>query len=380
MAWSSRVQRSQSGSLGAGRLGSGVWAGVGSAAEGLDEFGTRDLFLLAASEVLDGEDAGGEFVLADDDHALCEFVRGLKGAAEAEGALAEFDVEAGGAEFSGELEGSWILGDAHGSDKGVEEGRRLVGAFGLSLEQQEEAVFADGEADARGFGAAEELGEAVVATAAEQGVLGAEACAVGHGELEGGAGVVVEAANEAWVFGERNVARGEGLFDLREVLEGVGVEKVGDAGERLDDGLIGGVFGVEDAEGVGFGAAAIFRAELLADGSEGGAEGFGVAGAVGWGADGVELELPTLDAEGIEEGGEHFEELGVADRAVGSGPGGSEDFDADLPELAIAAALWSLAAEHGADVEELLEGSGLVEFVFDVGADDAGGVFGSEGE
>ena len=72
-----------------------------------------------------------------------------------------------------------------------------MGGFGLRLQREDQAVFADGEAYAGGFGAAEHLGEAVVAAAAEQGVLGAEAAAVGDSELEGGAGVVVEAADEA---------------------------------------------------------------------------------------------------------------------------------------------------------------------------------------
>ena len=53
---------------------------------------------------------------------------------------------------------------------------------------------------------------------------------------------------------------------------------------------------------------------------------------------------------------------------------------ADLPELAVAAALGTLAAELGADVEELAEGARGLHLVLDVGADDAGGVFRAEGE
>jgi hypothetical protein len=45
----------------------------------------------------------------------------------------------------------------------------------LGLQGEDEAVFADGEADAGGAWAAEHLGEAVVAAAAEEGVLCAEA-------------------------------------------------------------------------------------------------------------------------------------------------------------------------------------------------------------
>ncbi len=67
----------------------------------------------------------------------------------------------------------------------------------------------------------------------------------------------------------------------------------------------------------------------------------------------------SLDAELVEEGGEHLEDFGVAEGAVGAGGGGAEDFGADLPELAVAAALGALAAELRADVEELLELAGV---------------------
>ena len=100
--------------------------------------------------------------------------------------------------------------------------------FVLGLQGEDEAVFADGEADAGSFGAAEHFAEAVVAAAAEQGVLRAQAAAIGNGELEGGAGVVVEAADQARVDGvgqrrRRPARRGPG-----EVGAGVGVEVVGD--------------------------------------------------------------------------------------------------------------------------------------------------------
>ena len=116
------------------------------------------------------------------------------------------------------------------------------------------------------------------------------------------------------------------------------------------------------------------------DGGEGGAEGLDVAGAISGGADGVDFEGPAGDAELVEEGGEHFEDFGVAEGAFRAGVGGADDFGANLGELAVAALLGALAAELGADVVELGELSGFAELVLDVGADDAGGVFGAEGE
>ena len=66
----------------------------------------------------------------------------------------------------------------------------------LGLQSKHQPVEAHGEADAGGFGSADGFAEAVVAAAAEESVLRAEAAV---GELEGGAGVVVEAADEAGI-------------------------------------------------------------------------------------------------------------------------------------------------------------------------------------
>ena len=56
----------------------------------------------------------------------------------------------------------------------------------------------------------------------------------------------------------------------------------------------------------------------------------------------------------------------------------AEDFGANLVELAVASFLRALAAEHWADVVELLVAGEGLHVVFDVGAADGGGGFGAE--
>ena len=58
----------------------------------------------------------------------------------------------------------------------------------------------------------------------------------------------------------------------------------------------------------------------------------------------------------------------------------ADGFRADLEELAVAAFLRALAAEHGADVVELLHAGALVEPVLDVGADHGRGVLRAQRE
>ena len=71
----------------------------------------------------------------------------------------------------------------------------------------------------------------------------------------------------------------------------------------------------------------------------------------------------------------HFDDFGIDD-----GRFGADGFRADLKELPVAAFLRALAAEHGADVVELLDARALVEAVLDIGAHHAGRVFGAQGE
>jgi hypothetical protein len=148
----------------------------------LRELVSSDLGLQSSSECLDCKDTGSEFVFAEDDDVAGDAVSGLEGFLEAEGAVADFDGEAGSAEFAGEGESGGVAFGAEWGDVGVKFGRFEVQGSrfevlcgGLGLEGEDEAVFADGEADAGSFGAAEHLGEAVVAAAAEEGVLRAEA-------------------------------------------------------------------------------------------------------------------------------------------------------------------------------------------------------------
>jgi hypothetical protein len=116
------------------------------------------------------------------------------------------------------------------------------------------------------------------------------------------------------------------------------------------------------------------------DGREGIAQGGDIAGAVGAGAYGVDLQLPVLNSQLIEKRRQHFQDFRIAQGRLGAGAGGTDDLRANLPELAVASLLWTLAAELRADVIELLQQAGLAQLVFDVGADHSSGVFRAQGQ
>src|SRR6266852_7872785 len=258
----------------------------------------------------------------------------------------ELDAEAGAAQIFSGADGGGVGFFAHPGDVDVAALRHL--AFTAFLERQDEAVFAYGEADAFCWRAAEELHEAVVAAAAADGVLRAEARG---GDFEGGAHVVVEATNEAPVFLVEDAADLELALYLGVVRLAFVAEVIGDVRERGDDGLLAFELGVEDAERIGVDAALGIGAEFVFYFFERGFEFCDVAAAavVGVVADGIDVERGALEAAFVEEGHQHFDDFGVDGGSVGA----AEDFRADLIELAVTALLRALTTEHRAGVVEL---------------------------
>src|SRR5208282_902929 len=193
-----------------------------------------------------------------------------------------------------------------------------------------------------------------------------------------GAGVVIQAPHQARVFDVGDPDGVQDLFYFFVVGAASFVQKLADGGKRCDDGLVFGNFAVEDAQRIGYGAALTVGAHGSYHGRERLAESFVKLSAVGGAAYGVQFEGPVGDADAVEQRGQQFQNFRVAHGRLAAGGGGADDFGVNLVELAVASFLRALAAKHRADREELVQAP-LPEFVLDVGADDAGGVFGAEG-
>src|SRR6476660_9336388 len=157
------------------------------------------------------------------------------------------------------------------------------------------------------------------------------------------------------------------------------IEVVADAGQCLDNGLIFGNFAVEDAQRICDRAALAIGIHSVFYWSERLAEGLVVSAAIRGTADGIELKGPASDAEPVKQRRQHFENFRISRRRFTARGCRADDLGSDLIELAIASLLRALAAELRSDVVELVQ-SALGEIVLDVCADDAGRVFGAEGE
>ena len=89
----------------------------------------------------------------------------------------------------------------------------------------------------------------------------------------------------------------------------------------------------------------------------------------------IDQQLESGEAGAREHLDHHLDDFGIH-----RGRFRADGFRADLVELPVAALLRPLAAEHRADVIELLHARALVEPVLDVGADHRGGIFRAQGE
>src|ERR1035441_4166983 len=108
----------------------------------------------------------------------------------------------------------------------------------LFRQHQDQAILADGEADAGSLGPAQHLAQAVVAPAAEQRVLRAQAAAVRHGELKRRPRVVVEPAYQARVHCKGNATANQRSLYLREVVSTAFVEIIADHWKRVYERLV----------------------------------------------------------------------------------------------------------------------------------------------
>src|SRR5208337_1873317 len=185
--------------------------------------------------------------------------------------------------------------------------------------------------------------------------------------------------HQARVFDEGDLDFVQNLFYFFVVGAATVVEELGDGGESFYDGLVFGNLAVEDAQRIGYGAALAIGAHGCYHRCERLAEGFVEFYAVGGAAYGVQFERPVGDADTIKQRGQEFEDFRISHRGLAAGGGGADDFGVNLVELAVASFLRALAAKHRADREELVQAT-LPEFVLDVGADDAGGVLGAQGQ
>ena len=215
---------------------------------------------------------------------------------------------------------------------------------------------------------------AVVAPSAEERAPCAE-LVVRAPDLEEGARVVVEPADEAGVDGVGRPQKIERGAQLREVLAVACVEELVKSGRVAHGGAIALVFGVEDAERVGPEAPLRFGRQRRELRRQVGDERVAVPGARLGAAQRVDEDLDAGDLQLGEESDEHVNHLGVA-----PGPLVAEDLRAELGELPVAPALGALGPEHRPDVPPARHRLALLDGVLDVRPCRAGRALGAQGQ
>ena len=133
-------------------------------------------------------------------------------------------------------------------------------------------------------------------------------------ELEGRAGVIVEAADQAVVQRERHAHGGEDGLYFREMLAAGLVEEFRDARQLFNDGLVGRHFAVEHAQRIGNGAALAITAHVRDYAAQRRAQGFVELGTIIGATNGVEFERPILHAQAVEQRGQHLQHFSITRR------------------------------------------------------------------
>ena len=236
------------------------------------------------------------------------------------------------------------------------------------VRQHDQALDAARPADA-GRGRPAQLGDQpIVAAAAQHRALGAD---VRSDELEGGVGVVVQSAHQGRIDLEGDAGGRKPVFHRREEIPARLVEVIGERRGAGVDRLVALVLAVEDAQRIALqpvprllGKPRDVRRIVLDQHLAIDTAAFGIA-------ERVELENAAIeDREPVENiGGDRYH------LDIGTRFGRPQDLEVDLMELALAALLRPLVAEHrtgGEDLQRQLLGEFAVRHE---GAADAGSVF-----
>ena len=145
---------------------------------------------------------------------------------------------------------------------------------------------------------------------------------------------------------------------------------VENAGQLVDDGLVGCHFAIEHAQRIGRRTPLAIAAQARRHRFERGTQPLDVLRPAIVVAHRVDQQLETAEPGPPEDLDHHLDHF-----RVHRGRFRADGFRADLIELPVAARLRSLAPEHGADVVELLHPRPLIQPVLDVSANHRGRVF-----
>ena len=212
----------------------------------------------------------------------------------------------------------------------------------LQLHQFQHALHTHAPAHGRCRLAAEDFKQAVIAPAAAQRALGTQR--VGD-EFEHGVAVVVEPAHQARIDAPGHAAAVEQGLDLVQVLER-GFAQEAEQLRRLFDHLLHHrVLGVQDAQRVAQQPALGVSVQQLAVLLEVGDQGLAMCLALGRHTQAVEFDTHLAQTELVEQVGHQQHQFGVQRR-----PLKTQGLGAQLVELAVAAALRALVAEHRTQV------------------------------
>ncbi len=152
------------------------------------------------------------------------------------------------------------------------------------------------------------------------------------------------------------------------------IQERADARQLVDDRLVLGDFAIKHPQRIGDRASLAILAHAGHHRLKRLAQSLVIRRAIVDTADRIQFQGPVSNAEAIEQRRQQFQYFRIARWRLAARAGRPDDLRPDLIELAITSLLWTLPAKLRPDVVELVQ-TAIPEFVLDVGAHHAGGVF-----
>ena len=185
-------------------------------------------------------------------------------------------------------------------------------------------------------------------------------------EFECSSGVIVQAADKTIVQREGHLHCLKDFLHFLKMLAATFVEKLTDARQLVDDGLVLGNLAIKHAQRIGDRPPLAVATHFVHNRLQRLAQGFVVNRAIIGAADRIQLQSPIIDAEPVEKRGQHFQHLCIPCRRFAAGGRWSDCLRPNLIKLPVAPFLWTLTPELWPDVVKLIK-SAIPKLVLNVG-------------
>src|SRR5437762_8538009 len=236
--------------------------------------------------------------------------------------------------------------------------------FRRFLQREHQAILADSESDPRRTGPSQSFRKAIIPASTENRILRAQRSV---SEFECSPGVIVQAADKTIVQREGHLHCLKDFLHFLKMLAATFVEKLTDARQFVDDGLVLGNLAIKHAQRIGHCPPLAVATHFVHHRLQRLSQGLVVNRAIIGTAHRIQLQSPIIDAEPVKKRRQHFQHLRIACWGFAPRSRRPDSLRPNLIKLPVTPFLWTLTPYLGPDVVQLTK-SAIPKLVLDVGS------------